>query len=101
MPSRIYISVSISVLSSLLDGGEDLLELLVGCGEFLAADVEEFLAALGVGAQIVQKMQDPQCSIDNLSAYTKRSKELLDICRKKLTAADEQLKQILADIQQQ
>ena len=53
MPCRIYISVSISALSSLLDGGEDLLELLVGCGEFLAADVEEFLAALGVGAQVV------------------------------------------------
>ena len=49
--------------------------------------------------EIVQKMQDPQCSIDNLSAYTKRSKELLDICRKKLTAADEQLQQILATIQ--
>ena len=49
--------------------------------------------------QLVQKMQDPQCSIDNLSEYTQRSKQLLDICRKKLTAADEQLKQILADIQ--
>ena len=51
--------------------------------------------------EIVQKMQDPQCSIDNLTDYTKRSKELLDICRKKLTEADEQLKQILATIQQQ
>jgi exodeoxyribonuclease VII small subunit len=51
--------------------------------------------------QLVQKMQDPQCSIDNLTAYTKRSKELLDFCRKKLTQADEQLKQILATIQQQ
>lgn len=51
--------------------------------------------------EIVQKMQDPQCSIDNLTDYTKRSKGLLDICRKKLTAADEQLKQILADMQQQ
>ena len=51
--------------------------------------------------QLVQKMQDPQCSIDNLTDYTKRSKELLDICRKKLTEADEQLKQILATIQQQ
>ena len=51
--------------------------------------------------EIVQKMQDPECSIDNLSDYTKRSKELLDICRQKLTAADEQLKQILATIQQQ
>ena len=49
--------------------------------------------------QLVQKMQDPQCSIDNLSEYTRRSKQLLDICRKKLTAADEQLKQILSDIQ--
>lgn len=51
--------------------------------------------------QLVQKMQDPQCSIDNLTDYTKRSKQLLDICRQKLTAADEQLKQILATIQQQ
>lgn len=51
--------------------------------------------------EIVQKMQDPQCSIDNLTDYTKCSKGLLDICRKKLTAADEQLKQILADMQQQ
>ena len=51
--------------------------------------------------QLVQKMQDPQCSIDNLPDYTKRSKELLSICRKKLTEADEQLKQILATIQQQ
>lgn len=50
---------------------------------------------------LVQKMQDPQCSIDNLTDYTKRSKQLLDICRQKLTAADEQLKQILAGIQQQ
>ena len=37
----------------LLDGGEDLFELLVGLGEFLAADVEEFLAALGVAGQVV------------------------------------------------
>ncbi len=51
--------------------------------------------------QLVQKMQDPQCSIDNLTGYTKRSKELLDICRKKLTEADEQLNQVLATIQQQ
>ena len=51
--------------------------------------------------QLVQKMQDPQCSIDNLTDYTKRSKQLLDICRQKLTAADEPLTQILATIQQQ
>ena len=37
----------------LLDVGEDLLELLVGLGELLAADVKEFLAALGVVGQVV------------------------------------------------
>lgn len=51
--------------------------------------------------QLVQRMQDPQCSIDNLTDYTKRAKELLGICRTKLTAADQQLQQILATLQQQ
>ena len=49
--------------------------------------------------QLVQKMQDPQCSIDHLTDYTKRCKQLLDFCRKKLTEADTQLQQILADMQ--
>ena len=40
-------------LGLLLDGGKDLLELLVGCGEFLAADVEKFLAALGIVRQVI------------------------------------------------
>jgi len=48
--------------------------------------------------QLVQKMQDPQCSIDNLSAYTKRSKELLDLCKQRLTATDEELKRILTEM---
>ena len=51
--------------------------------------------------EIVKKMQDPDCSIDNLSDYTKRSKQLLDFCRKKLTATDEELKRILADLEAQ
>ncbi len=49
--------------------------------------------------ELVKKMQDPECSIDNLSEYTKRSKELLDVCRKRLTATDEALKTILQDIE--
>jgi len=49
--------------------------------------------------QLVQKMQDPQCGIDNLSAYTRRSKVLLDICRSKLTQADQELQKILNDLQ--
>ncbi|MBO7609999.1 MAG: exodeoxyribonuclease VII small subunit [Muribaculaceae bacterium] len=48
--------------------------------------------------ELVKKMQDPECSIDNLSQYTKRSKELLEFCKKRLTATDEELKRILGDI---
>ena len=36
-----------------MDGGEDLFELVVGCSEFAAADVEELLAALGVVGKVV------------------------------------------------
>ena len=48
--------------------------------------------------ELVKKMQDPQCSIDMLSQYTRRSKELLDTCRRKLTETDEELKKILSDL---
>ncbi len=48
--------------------------------------------------ELVKKMQDPNCSIDNLSQYTKRCKELLDLCRQRLTATDEELKRILDDM---
>ncbi len=50
--------------------------------------------------ELVKKMQDPECSIDNLSQYTKRAKELLDFCRAKLTATDNELKAILESLQQ-
>ncbi len=45
--------------------------------------------------ELVKKMQAPDCSIDNLSQYTKRSKELLDLCRQRLTTTDTELKNIL------
>ena len=48
--------------------------------------------------ELVKKMQAPDCSIDNLSQYTKRCKELLDLCRQRLTATDEELKRILDDM---
>lgn len=49
--------------------------------------------------QIVKKMQDPECSIDNLGPLTKRAKALLDLCRAKLTATDQELKAILDSLQ--
>jgi len=47
---------------------------------------------------LVRKMQDDKCDIDNLAVYTRRSLELLKICRDKLTKTDMELKQCLAEL---
>lgn len=60
---------------------------------------QTYTQAINELEELVKKMQDPECSIDNLSEYTKRAKTLLEICRNKLTVADEELKQILADME--
>ncbi|MGM9803216.1 MAG: exodeoxyribonuclease VII small subunit [Muribaculaceae bacterium] len=48
--------------------------------------------------EIIAKMQNNQCSIDDLSTLTSRSLHLLTICREKLTKTDEELKKILAQL---
>ena len=48
---------------------------------------------------IVQKMQSPDCGIDNLRQLTSRALEMLKICKDKLTKTDEELKRILAEIE--
>ena len=48
--------------------------------------------------QIIQKMQSNQCTIDELSALTSRSLQLLTICKNKLTKTDEELKKILSQL---
>lgn len=49
--------------------------------------------------QLIQKMQDPACDIDRLAEYTRRAKELLDLCRRRLTATDNEIKALLAGIE--
>jgi exonuclease VII small subunit len=49
--------------------------------------------------KIVREMQSENCSIDNLSAYTTRSLELLKICKSKLHSTDEELKKILKELE--
>ena len=44
-------------------------------------------------------MQSDQCDIDNLTALTRRATELLRECRARLTATDEELRAILADLE--
>lgn len=47
--------------------------------------------------ELVKKMQSPDCSIDELSDYTKRALALLKVCKTKLTATDTELQKILAE----
>ena len=54
--------------------------------------------AIGELEQIIQKMQSNQCTIDELSALTSRSLQLLTICKNKLTKTDEELKIILSQL---
>ena len=48
--------------------------------------------------EIVRKMQDDRCDIDNLAKYTSRSLELLRFCKKRLQTADEELKKCLEEL---
>ncbi|MCX4331475.1 MAG: exodeoxyribonuclease VII small subunit [Muribaculaceae bacterium] len=50
--------------------------------------------------QILAHMQSDKCDIDKLSAYTRRATELLTECRRRLTATDSELRQILSQLGQ-
>ena len=54
-----------------------------------------------IAENIVRMMQSDKCDIDSLAAYTRRATELLDMCRRRLTATEEQLRETLATLQQQ
>ena len=45
--------------------------------------------------EIVQKLQRPDCEIDQLCQLTERSVKLLAFCKEKLTKTDEQLVKLL------
>ena len=45
--------------------------------------------------EIVQKLQRPDCEIDQLCQLTERSVKLLTFCKDKLTKTDEQLVKLL------
>lgn len=47
---------------------------------------------------ILRSMQGDGCSIDSLTAYTRRATELLRECRSRLVATDQELKAIIADL---
>ena len=45
--------------------------------------------------EIVQKLQRPDCEMDQLCQLTERSVKLLAFCKEKLTKTDEQLVKLL------
>lgn len=58
-----------------------------------------YTEAVGQLESIINAMQNDNCDIDRLSAYTRRATELLAECRRRLTATDQELRTILGDIQ--
>lgn len=48
---------------------------------------------------ILRLMQSDECDIDRLAAMTRRATELIAECRSRLTATDEELRAILAQLQ--
>lgn len=47
---------------------------------------------------ILREMQSDNCDVDKLSAMTRRATELITECRNRLTATDEELRNILATL---
>ncbi|MBP3535428.1 MAG: exodeoxyribonuclease VII small subunit [Muribaculaceae bacterium] len=66
----------------------------------MATPVKEltYTQAVSELEQILAHMQSDKCDIDKLSAYTRRATELLMECRSRLTATDEELRSILAEL---
>lgn len=54
-----------------------------------------YTQALAELESILASMRSEACDIDTLAARTSRAAELLEICRKKLTATEDELSQIL------
>lgn len=57
-----------------------------------------YSAAVKELEEIVQLMQSPDCSVDNLGKYTKRSAVLLKICKAKLTSTNEEVQKIIQQL---
>lgn len=55
--------------------------------------------AIGELETILRTMQSDQCDIDRLASLTRRATKLIAECRSRLVATDEELKAILADLE--
>lgn len=60
---------------------------------------ESYSAAIAELEEIMRKMQNPDCDIDSLSAYTTRALQLLKLCKERLTKADQEVTKCLEELQ--
>ncbi|MDE6301512.1 MAG: exodeoxyribonuclease VII small subunit [Muribaculaceae bacterium] len=49
--------------------------------------------------KIVAELRSDSCDVDTLVARTTRAAELLDLCRKSLTATEDELRRVLETLQ--
>lgn len=56
----------------------------------------KYEAAVEELQQIVDKMENDEFDIDQLSVKLKRAQQLIKLCRDKLTQTDEEIKKLLA-----
>ena len=57
----------------------------------------KYEAAFAELQAIVRKMENDELDIDQMSEQLKRAKELIKLCKDKLTKTDEEIKKILAE----
>ena len=57
----------------------------------------KYEAALAELQAIVNKMENDELDIDQMSEQLKRAQELIKLCKDKLTKTDEEIKKILAE----
>lgn len=63
------------------------------------AEEKSYTSAMKELEKIVNKLQDSQCDVDELSALTAQAIELLNFCKAKLTKVDEDVKRQLEAIE--
>lgn len=59
---------------------------------------QTYAQAIAELEEIVAKLQNNECEIDELKAYTSRSLALLRFCKEKLFETDEEVKKILEEL---
>ncbi len=59
---------------------------------------QSYDAAMEELQQLVARLQDPECKVDQICDLTQRATLLLKYCRERLTKVDTQLAQLLKDL---